>query len=40
MGCSCGAGQRAVPESEYERMGLISRHAYSVLDVQDVAGNR
>uniref|UniRef100_A0A914HVM4 Calpain-D n=1 Tax=Globodera rostochiensis TaxID=31243 RepID=A0A914HVM4_GLORO len=32
MGCSCGAGKRTVDEAEYRQVGLMSQHAYSLLD--------
>lgn len=41
MGCSCGAGKRHVDEAEYRRVGLMSQHAYSILDVkQTTDGHR
>lgn len=36
MGCSCGAGKREVNEAVYKRVGLMSRHAYSILDVRQI----
>ncbi|VDO97041.1 unnamed protein product, partial [Heligmosomoides polygyrus] len=33
MGCSCGAGKRNVNPDSFQKLGLLARHAYSVLDV-------
>ncbi|KAH7695192.1 calpain D [Aphelenchoides avenae] len=40
MGTSCGAGRRALDEQEYTRVGLMSRHAYSILDVRQLDNHR
>ncbi|KAE9549280.1 hypothetical protein FO519_007502 [Halicephalobus sp. NKZ332] len=34
MGCSCGAGKRVVVDEEYQKLGLMTKHAYSILDVK------
>lgn len=41
MGTSCGTlNMKSSELQHYDTMGLIPNHAYSLLDVQDVAGNR
>lgn len=37
MGCSCGGGKRHVDETEYTKMGLMTQHAYSILDVKQTS---
>lgn len=38
MGCSCG--NTSIMEDEFRAVGLVPRHAYSMLDVKLVNGHR
>ncbi|OWF40157.1 calpain-D-like [Mizuhopecten yessoensis] len=41
MGTACGSGKKEdVDEDHFKKMGLITFHAYSLLDAQDVQGNQ
>lgn len=40
MGASCGSGNMNANEEDFSSVGLRAKHAYSILDVQDLEGNK
>ncbi|VDM64023.1 unnamed protein product [Angiostrongylus costaricensis] len=40
MGCSCGAGKREVNAKDFQKKGLLARHAYSILEVKQEGEHR
>ncbi|KAH9513830.1 hypothetical protein Btru_031511 [Bulinus truncatus] len=40
MGASCGGGHMNANEEDFSKVGLRSKHSYSILDVQDLEGNK
>lgn len=40
IGASCGAGRRPVNDQEYRGLGLMSQHAYSVLEASTINNER
>ncbi|XP_013069901.2 calpain-D-like [Biomphalaria glabrata] len=40
MGASCGGGNMNAKEEDFAQVGLRSKHSYSILDIQDLEGNK
>lgn len=40
MGVSCNSTDTAEEKEYYRSLGLVSNHAYSILDVREIEGNR